>query len=115
VICPSCQHEHADPAPRFCDACGLALPKLRRAAAPAATAEVVVRCQECGAQASARRCRGCGARVRWPDDVIPPDEQEGVGKPAAPALELDDGQGEDAAFAVEVDDPGAGPSSGEEH
>ena len=117
MICPSCQHEHAEPAPRFCDACGLALPRLRRAA-PAASAagEVVVRCQECGAQASARRCRGCGARVRWPDDVIPPDEQEGVGKPAAPALELDDGQGGEAAFAVEVDDdPGAGHSSGEEH
>jgi hypothetical protein len=116
VICPSCQTEQPDPAPRFCDACGLALPKLRRAA-PAVTADaVVVRCQECGAQASSRRCRGCGARVRWPEDMIPPDEQDGVGKPAPPALELDEGPGEDAAFAVEVDDDvGGREPSGEEH
>jgi hypothetical protein len=92
------------------------LPRVRRAAAaPAAAEPVTVRCQECGAQASSRRCRGCGARVRWPEDVIPPDEQEGVGKPAPPALELDDGLG-DAALTVDVeDDAGGRDPSGEEH
>ena len=99
MICPSCQSEQPDPAPRFCDACGLALPKLRRAAAPASGQAPDVRCQECGVVATARRCRGCGARVRWPEDVIPPDEQD-AGKPAAPALELEEPEGEDLGVDI---------------
>jgi hypothetical protein len=112
MICPSCQAEQPDPAPRFCDACGLALPKVRRAAAPAGTGSADVRCQECGVVATARRCRGCGARVRWPEDVIPPDEQ-GSGKPVAPALELEGGEGDEDLGVEIVDLPPRGHDEGE--
>jgi hypothetical protein len=106
VICPACQHEHADPAPRFCDACGLALPRVRPStdARARADTEVEVRCAECGQPATSRRCRACGARVRWPEDMVPPDE-ESPGKPPAPALELPDEGGDD----IPVDDD---PSEG---
>ncbi len=104
MICPSCQTPHAEPAPRFCDGCGLALPRVRPAAtatrAAGAGDPAEVRCQECGTPATARRCRGCGARVRWPEDVIPPDEQEGMGRPPAPALDLGS---DDAGVDVELD------------
>lgn len=75
MTCPHCAAPQSDPPSRFCDACGLALPVVRRAAAPAATAgEEEVRCPECGLVARARRCRGCGAPVRWPEHLVPPDE-----------------------------------------
>ena len=102
MICPACQTAHAEPAPRFCDGCGLALPRLRRAAPAAAAAPVEIRCAECGLIASSRRCHGCGARVRWPEDVLPPDEQD-MGRPPAPALELPDDVGADEVLEV---DPG---------
>ncbi len=108
MTCPHCQTAHADPPPRFCDACGLALPRLRVAAAPrSASAEpILIRCPECGQPATSRRCAGCGSRVRWPEHMIPPDEQDGMGKPAAPALELAD---DDQAATLELGEPGAGP------
>jgi len=100
VICPACQTAHAEPAPRFCDGCGLALPRLRRAAPAAGEAAAAgIRCGECGTPATSRRCRGCGARVRWPEDLIPPDERDEMGKPPAPALELPDAPDE----SLEVD------------
>jgi hypothetical protein len=95
--CPNCQTPVPEPpASKFCDGCGLALPVLRsanvRARARARAEEpTAVRCPECGLHASARRCRGCGALVRWPEGVIPPDEQGDMpGKGADPALELPD-------------------------
>jgi hypothetical protein len=102
VVCAACGTAHAPPGPRFCDACGLALPRVRHPGERKASAEAAteVRCPECGLPATARRCRGCGAKVRWPDDVVPPDEAD-VGKPAAPALEL----GDDAGPALELGDP----------
>jgi hypothetical protein len=108
VICPACQTAHGEPAPRFCDGCGLALPRVRPA--PSARrldpAESLVRCPDCGTPATARRCRACGARVRWPEDMLPPDE-EAPGKPPAPALELED----DSVAIIDVpldDDPPEG-------
>ena len=102
MTCPHCQTAHVEPAPRFCDGCGLALPRLRSPAAARAGSETLeVRCSECGVLATARRCRACGARVRWPEDVIPPDEGA-PGKPPAPALELPDG--EDAGLDLEGED-----------
>ena len=105
MICPHCQTAHAEPAPRFCDGCGLALPRVRPPAAARAAGDAApeVRCSECGQQATARRCRACGARVRWPEDVIPPDESA-PGRPPAPALELDDGA-DDLAVDLDGDGP----------
>jgi len=78
VLCPSCQAEQPDPPGRFCEACGVALPRLaasNTAQEKARAAEPLqVRCPECGMPAMARKCRACGARVSWPDDVTPPDE-----------------------------------------
>jgi hypothetical protein len=98
MTCPWCQAELADPPPsKFCDGCGLALPMARarpgagRAAAGGKGEAAVIRCGECGTVATSRRCRGCGARVRWPADVVPPDEE--VQRPIPPALELDDDGG----------------------
>lgn len=77
--CPHCQTAQPDPPPRFCDACGLATGLARPAASGAKTkakADVPeLRCNECGLVAVSRRCRGCGGKIRWPDDAIPPDEQ----------------------------------------
>ena len=108
MICPSCQTPHAEPVPRFCDACGLALPRVRRAATAPTGADAEVRCAECGVVAHSRRCSGCGARVRWPEGVIPPDELEG--RPLPPALELHE---DEDAPALELDD-GTGTGTGED-
>jgi hypothetical protein len=73
--CPTCQAELAEPFTRFCDGCGLANPYYRPP--PKATATKVpleVRCDECGLLAVSRRCRGCGAAVKWPEGVSPPGE-----------------------------------------
>jgi hypothetical protein len=59
-------------------------------------------------RATSRRCSGCGARVRWPEDVVPPDE-EGVGRPPAPALELPQGEAEVDTLELGEDDPATPP------
>ncbi len=74
--CPHCSAPLPEPAPRFCDACGLAVPRPRQAVpADAAAPEEEVRCQECGLVATGSRCRGCGAKIRWPEGVEPIDER----------------------------------------
>jgi hypothetical protein len=72
--CQHCQVELADPPQRMCDACGMATGAARPK--PPATALDEVRCPECGLPATSRRCRGCGARVRWPEDATPPHGDE---------------------------------------
>jgi hypothetical protein len=69
MICAACGAEQPDPPGRFCAACALALPVARPKDAPAAAgAPAEVRCSECGIVATGPRCRGCGAKVRWPED-----------------------------------------------
>lgn len=79
MVCQHCQTEQPDPPPKFCDACGLATGAMPRkavsAAAAKAKADAEIRCPECGLLAVSRRCSGCGAKVRWPDDVLPIDER----------------------------------------
>ena len=73
--CTSCQAELPEPFTRFCEACGIANPHYRPPARPAASAApLLVRCPECGLPARRSRCRGCGARVTWPEGVTPPDD-----------------------------------------
>jgi hypothetical protein len=73
--CPSCQAPLPEPAPRFCESCGLFLPRVaRRATAPDGPVEV--RCTSCGVVATGRRCQACGVPVRWPDGQAPPGEAE---------------------------------------
>ena len=62
--CPHCQVELADPAPRFCAACGLATGAPRK---PAQEAAPTMKCPECGVMVHTARCPGCGDRVRWPE------------------------------------------------
>jgi hypothetical protein len=88
--CPYCQTEQPDPPTRFCAACGLAIPGVRPASWRTGQAQDdVVRCVECGIAATSRRCRGCGAPIRWPDGVEPPDEEGAPGSGPAPELSLD--------------------------
>jgi hypothetical protein len=79
MICPSCGAEQRTPS-RFCDACGLsmgvapsAFAEVDPAEEPLETTEVEVRCLECGMTAQGKRCRGCGAPIKWPEDLEPTD------------------------------------------
>ncbi len=67
--CPHCQVELADPAPKFCAACGLATGAGRKWAEepPPPT----IKCPECGCPVHTKRCHGCGERVRWPEGIEP--------------------------------------------
>ena len=107
--CPNCQTPVPEPAGRFCDACGLALPVARRVAPRGKPEPIEVRCPECGLHAYSRRCRGCGAQVRWPEGMLPPDEMNDMpGKGADPALELDEGNALELGEAFETEEPPAG-------
>ena len=74
--CPSCHAELPEPFTRFCEGCGLANPHYKppRARKADEPTKEIVRCPECGLPAESRRCRGCGAPVRWPEGINPPGE-----------------------------------------
>jgi hypothetical protein len=91
VLCPHCKTEQPEPPPKFCDKCGL-VTGLKRPTPASASAkkkqeELEVHCSECGIIATSRRCRGCGSKIRWPDDVLPPDERPV--RATGPAIELE--------------------------
>ena len=74
--CPHCQTPLADPVPRFCDTCGMSTGARVAPKKPATdAAPTEMKCPDCGMIARTRRCRGCGAPVRWPDGVEPPGER----------------------------------------
>jgi hypothetical protein len=85
MICPNCGAEQPEPAPRFCDACAVALPRLRVAQVSKAAPET--RCLECGLPATGARCRGCGAKVS-----VPVGQDEDERKPL-PKLRVPTGDG----------------------
>jgi hypothetical protein len=77
VLCPHCQAEQAEPAGRFCAACGLALPVARKAK-PADEAPAFMACPSCGTKVRTRRCFACGSPVHWPEGAtVPGDAEEG--------------------------------------
>lgn len=61
--CPNCGTPTADPRAAFCDACGERLPRVRRAAAPAAGDRKI--CRRCGLGNALDKaaCTNCGQRL----------------------------------------------------
>jgi hypothetical protein len=76
MLCPYCQTLQPTPAPRFCVGCNVVIPGHRPTSWRSEDDAPKVRCQDCGVACTRRVCRACGCRVRWPEDLVPFDEQD---------------------------------------